>query len=56
MDSSAHPVSYPMRTGECFLGLKRTGHEAEQSPQASAEIKKDEAISPIPHTSSWRSA
>jgi hypothetical protein len=34
--SGAHPASYPMGTGGCFLGVKRQGREADHSPPTSA--------------------
>jgi hypothetical protein len=37
-------------------GVKRQGHEADHSPPCSAEVKGGEAIPPLPHMSSWRSA
>jgi hypothetical protein len=39
-DSGAHPVSYPMSTGDFFLGVKRQGREADHSPPTSAEVNK----------------
>jgi hypothetical protein len=37
-------------------GIKRLGHEADNSPPSSAETKNGEAITPLPHASSWRGA
>jgi hypothetical protein len=37
--SEAYPASYPMGTGALSLGVKRPGHEANNSPPASAEVK-----------------
>jgi hypothetical protein len=37
--SGAHPASYPMDTSGSFLGVKRPGREADQSPPSSAEVK-----------------
>jgi hypothetical protein len=37
--SGAHPASYPMGTGRCYLRLKRPGREADHSPPSSAEVK-----------------
>jgi hypothetical protein len=34
-----HPASYPMGTKVSFLGVKRPGREADQSPPSSAEVK-----------------
>jgi hypothetical protein len=39
-----------------FLGLKRPGHESDNSSPSSTEVKNGEAISPLPHMSSWHSA
>jgi hypothetical protein len=36
-------------------GVKRPGLEADRSPQSSAEVKKYEAITSLPHMSSWHS-
>jgi hypothetical protein len=38
--SGVHPTSYPMGTGDSFLGVKRPRREADHSPPTSAEIKK----------------
>jgi len=37
--SGAHTASYPMGAGRIFLGVKRPGREADQSPPSSAEVK-----------------
>jgi hypothetical protein len=37
--SGAHPVSFPIGTGDSFPGAKRTGREADHSPPTSAEVK-----------------
>jgi hypothetical protein len=37
--SEAHPVSYPMRTGSSFPGVKRQGREADYLLPASADDK-----------------
>jgi hypothetical protein len=37
--SGAHPASYPMSTRGSFPWIKRPGHEADHSPQSSAEVK-----------------
>jgi hypothetical protein len=39
-----------------FPGLKRPGLEADHSPPSSADVKNSGAVSPLPHTSSWRGA
>jgi hypothetical protein len=39
--SGAHPVSYPVGTGALSPGEHRPGHEADQSPPPSTEIKKE---------------
>jgi hypothetical protein len=38
--SGAHPASYPKGTGALSPGVRRPGREADQSPPASAEVKK----------------
>jgi hypothetical protein len=38
------------------LGIKWSEHEADRSPQSSAEVKNGGAIPPLLHMSSWRSA
>jgi hypothetical protein len=37
--SVAHPASYPMGTKGSFLGVKRPGCEADNSPPSNAEVK-----------------
>jgi hypothetical protein len=37
-----------------FHGVKRQRREADHSPPPSTEVKNIEAISPLPHMSSWR--
>jgi hypothetical protein len=36
--------------------VKMSGFPADHSPPSSAEVKNGVAISPLPHTSSWRNA
>jgi hypothetical protein len=49
----AHPVSYPVGTGECFSkGGKRDERDAGHSLPSNAEVKINGAILPLPHTSS----
>jgi hypothetical protein len=43
-------------TGALSPGIKRKGREADHSPPTTADVKKNEFIYPLPHTSSWRSA
>jgi hypothetical protein len=38
--SEGHPASYLKATGVSFLGVMRQRHEADNSPPASAEVKK----------------
>jgi hypothetical protein len=52
--SGVHPASYLMGTGAYSLGVKRLGREVDRSLPPSAEVKNGGAISPLPHTSSWR--
>jgi hypothetical protein len=42
--------------GAVFLGVKRTGREADHSSPSSAGVKNAGAIPPLPNTSSWRGA
>jgi hypothetical protein len=37
--SGAHSASYPVGTGDSFLGVKWPGREADHSPPTSAEVK-----------------
>jgi hypothetical protein len=39
--SPSHPASYPIGTGGSFPRIKRPGREADHSPLASAEVKKN---------------
>jgi hypothetical protein len=51
--SGTHPASYPINTGSSFPGVKPPEHEADHSPPRNAEVKHDDAIRPLAHTSSW---
>jgi hypothetical protein len=42
----------PMDMVGDFRGVKRLIREANHSPEASAEVKNDDAMTPLPHTSS----
>jgi hypothetical protein len=42
--------------GALSPGLKQLGHKADHSLPASAEIKNNGAITPLPHTSLWLGA
>jgi hypothetical protein len=42
--------------GDLSPRAKLQGREANHSPPASVEVKKDEAVFPLPHMSSWHSA
>jgi hypothetical protein len=55
ISSGAHPASYPMGTGDSFLGVKRPGREADHSPPTT-EVKKTWTYTSTPHTPSWHSA
>jgi hypothetical protein len=46
----AHPTSNPMGIGAISLGggVKRPGHEADHSPQSSAEVSIGVAITSLP--------
>jgi hypothetical protein len=48
-DSGAHPASYPMGTRGFFLGVKRSGREADHSPPSSAEVKNAWSYTSFPH-------
>jgi hypothetical protein len=54
--SGANTASYPVGIGALSPGVKRSGHEADNSPPSSAEVKNGGAIPSLPHTSSWHSA
>jgi hypothetical protein len=47
--SGFHPASYAMGTGDCFLGIKWLGREAEHSFPLSAYVKHGGAVPPLPH-------
>jgi hypothetical protein len=52
-----HPASYRMgMRGALFVGVKRTGREADHSPLSSAKVKNAGAIPPFPVMSLWRGA
>jgi hypothetical protein len=51
-----HPASYTTSTLAVFPGVKQQGHEDDHSHPSSAEVKNGEAITPLPHTPSRRSA
>jgi hypothetical protein len=46
--------AYLIGTGGFAPRLKQPGHEIDHSSPSSVEIKKDGALHPLPHTSSWR--
>jgi hypothetical protein len=52
---SQHPDRFGALTlpGVLSLGFKRPRREADHSPSPSTEVKKNVAIPPLPHTSSW---
>jgi hypothetical protein len=47
-------ASYTMGARHSFPGVKQPRREADHSRLSSAEFKNGGAISPLPHTSSWR--
>jgi hypothetical protein len=52
--SGTHQASYPMGTRALFLGVKRSGREADHSPSSSAEVKECvELYFHSPNASSW---
>jgi hypothetical protein len=56
-DSEAHPASYTTGTGGgIYPVVKWQERETDHSPSSGATIKKDGAIPPLPHLSSWYSA
>jgi hypothetical protein len=54
LGSTQSPIQYVSRA--FTPGVKGPGREVDHSPPSSAEVKNGGAISPFPHTSSWRSA
>jgi hypothetical protein len=46
----------PWVPGDLPKGVKRQGREALHLPPSSAKVKSDEAVPPLPDTSSWRGA
>jgi hypothetical protein len=52
--AGAHPASYPLGNGTPFVRVNLPGYETDRSPPSSAEVKNDGAISPLPHTSSFK--
>jgi hypothetical protein len=54
--SGFHPASYQMGTGGFCSGVKRQGRETDNLPACSAEVIKNGAIPPLPHSSSWNRA
>jgi hypothetical protein len=46
--SGAHSASYITGSGNCLLGVKQQGHEADHSPSSHAEVKNGEAMPPLP--------
>jgi hypothetical protein len=46
--SEVHPTSYPMVSGAVSPAVKRPGREADNSPPASAEVKKMWIYAPTP--------
>jgi hypothetical protein len=47
---------YTRGAGHSFPGVKRPRREIDHSPLSSDEVRNGGAISPLPHTSSWRGA
>jgi hypothetical protein len=45
-----------MPTGGASPGVKRVVREVDHSSPSNAEVKNSGAITPFPHTSSWRGA
>jgi len=55
--SGFHQASYPMCTGDLFLGLKSPEREADHSPPSRADARECVKLYvPSPNTSSWRGA
>jgi hypothetical protein len=53
--SGAHPASYLMGIGSCFMGVKRPEREGDHLPPSSAEVKDCvELYLHSPNTPSWR--
>jgi hypothetical protein len=49
------PIQW-VRVGSFSEGVKPQEHIADHSPPSSAKVKNDEAVPPLPHSSSWYSA
>jgi hypothetical protein len=47
--SGAHPASYPVGTGDFFLGVKRPGREADHSPHLVPRLRVGGSIPPLTH-------
>jgi hypothetical protein len=54
--SGAPPASYSTGTGVDSPVVRRQGREAHRLLPSSAEVKTGEAIPPLRHISSWKSA
>jgi hypothetical protein len=50
------PPNLSLNTEDFFLGVKRSGREADHSPPSSTEDKNGGATPPVSRTSSWRGA
>jgi hypothetical protein len=48
-DCGAHPVSYTMVPEALYLGVKRSGREADHSSAASAQVRNKCRYTPTPH-------
>jgi hypothetical protein len=48
LEPTQHPIQWV--SGALFQGIKRVGHEADDSSPSSAEVKNDRAISQLSHT------
>jgi hypothetical protein len=50
------PASYPINTGDCFLGVRRPGRDADHLPHLVPTLRLLGSVHPLTYTSSWRSA
>jgi hypothetical protein len=54
--SEAHPASYWTGTWALWMGVKRPGREADNSPPSSAEVRNGGPAPPLPPKRLWHSA
>jgi hypothetical protein len=49
-----HPAEFQWVTGVISPGVSRAGREAYHSPHVVPSLRMREALTPLPHTPSWR--